>query len=213
MSRVIKPGSEAEQSGLYGMDWIGKGLATDYFATTDSVTAGFAICATSQHPQETLKFLQLLHTDPKVFNLLAHGIEDKHWQWTDRSKNLIGFLTGIDASSSGYNPAQGWMWGNQFLEYYTLPGQVGAWDATKKINDQSVASAALGFTLNPDPIKTELAQLSAVHTQYGLPLETGLVDPATALPEYQAKLKEAGLDKVVTEIQNQLTAWKATKTS
>jgi len=210
---VIKPGSESEESGLYGGDWIGKGLATNYYVTTDSVTAGFGICATSQHPNETLKFLELLHTNQDVYNLLAHGIEGKHWEFVDKANKVIGFPSGVTAANSPYNPAQGWMWGNQFLEYYLSPAQIGTWEATKKINDASVGSTALGFTLNPDPIKNELAALSAVHSQYGLPLETGLVDPATALPEYQQKLKDAGLDTVITEIQKQLDAWKAGQAS
>ena len=213
MTRVIKPGSESEESGLYGGDWIGKGLATNYYVTTDSVTAGFGICATSQHPNETLKFLELLHTNQDVYNLLAHGIEGKHWEFVDKANKVIGFPAGVTAANSPYNPAQGWMWGNQFLEYYLSPAQIGTWEATKKINDASVGSTALGFTLNPDPIKNELAALSAVHSQYGLPLETGLVDPATALPEYQQKLKDAGLDTVITEIQKQLDAWKAGQAS
>jgi putative aldouronate transport system substrate-binding protein len=177
------------------------------------VTAGFAVCHASKHPEEALKFLELLHTDEITFNILAHGIEGKHWVFVDKEKKLIGFPSGVTGDNVGYNPAQGWMWGNQFLEYYTLPAQVGAWDKTKELNKQAVGSVALGFSLNPDPIKNELAQLSSVHSQYGLPLETGLVDPATALPEYQAKLKEAGLDKVVAEIQSQLLAWNKAKGS
>jgi len=213
MSRVIKPGSTSEEVGLYGYDWLAKDLATSYFYGTDSVTAGFAICSNSQHPQETLKFLELLHTDENVFNLVAHGIEGRHWEWVDQSTKLIGFPAGVTGDNTGYNPAQGWMWGNQFLEYYTIQAQVGAWDETKILNQQAVGSVALGFSLNPDPIKNELAQLASVHAQYGLPLETGLVDPATALPEYQSKLQDAGLDTVVTEIQNQLNAWKAAQGS
>ncbi len=213
LDRVIKPGSEAEEKGIYGYDWLSKDMATSYFYGTDSVTAGFAICAATKHPQEALKFLELLHTDEVTFNIVAHGIEGKHWEFIDKAKKLIGFPSGVTVKTTGYNPAQGWMWGNQFLEYYIDPAQVGAWDLTKTINAKAQPSVALGFSLNPDPIKNELAQLSSVHTQYALPLQTGLVDPATGLPAYQAKLKEAGLDKVLTEIQKQLDAWSKAKSA
>ena len=42
-------------------------------------------------------------------------------------------------------------------------------------------------------------------------LMTGYVDPATALPKYLTDLKNAGLDKVIAEVQKQYTAWKAAK--
>ena len=35
------------------------------------------------------------------------------------------------------------MWGNQFLEYYFSPAQIGTWEQTITINDNSVGSAAL----------------------------------------------------------------------
>jgi hypothetical protein len=36
-----------------------------------------------------------------------------------------------------------------------------------------------------------------------------LVDPATGIPEYVAKLKEAGLDVLIAEAQRQVDAWAA----
>ena len=38
-----------------------------------------------------------------------------------------------------------------------------------------------------------------------------ILDPDTALPEFRAKLKAAGIDKVVEEKQRQLDAWLETK--
>lgn len=43
--------------------------------------------------------------------------------------------------------------------------------------------------------------------QYCDPLEKGLVDPEQGLSECQAKLQEAGIDKIVTEIQRQVDEW------
>jgi len=43
--------------------------------------------------------------------------------------------------------------------------------------------------------------------QYGNPLDKGLVDPSTALPEYVTQLKDAGMDKIVAEGQKQVDAW------
>ena len=42
-------------------------------------------------------------------------------------------------------------------------------------------------------------------------LLTGAVDPATALPQYIADLKNAGLDDIKADIEAQYEAWKAAK--
>jgi putative aldouronate transport system substrate-binding protein len=70
---------------------------------------------------------------------------------------------------------------------------------------------ALGFNFNPDPVKTELANIAAVFKEYQEPLANGMVDPATALPEYLQRLDEAGLQAVIAEAQKQLTEWAAAK--
>ncbi|MNP84439.1 hypothetical protein D3C76_1837450 [compost metagenome] len=46
-----------------------------------------------------------------------------------------------------------------------------------------------------------------VIAQYYLPLETGSVDPEEILPQFIAKLKTAGIDKVIAEKQKQLDEW------
>jgi putative aldouronate transport system substrate-binding protein len=53
----------------------------------------------------------------------------------------------------------------------------------------------------------------SVYEQYGEPLQKGLVDPATALPEYQARLEEAGINTIVEEIQRQFDEWRASTAS
>ena len=42
----------------------------------------------------------------------------KHWVWVDKSKNVIGFPSGITAQTSPYNLNTDWEFGNQFNAYY-----------------------------------------------------------------------------------------------
>ena len=73
--------------------------------------------------------------------------------------------------------------------------------------DNAVPSVALGFALNADKVKNEMAQCSAVVKEYST-LTWGLVDPAMALPEFRQKLKTAGINKVIAETQAQIDTWK-----
>jgi putative aldouronate transport system substrate-binding protein len=103
------------------------------------------------------------------------------------------------------------MYGNQFLAYFR-PGQnTSDWDETIKINTNAKASPALGFSFDPAPVQTEIAMVSAVVTEYHKPLVCGAVDPDKVLPEFIQKLKDAGSDKLLAELQRQLNAWKGTR--
>jgi putative aldouronate transport system substrate-binding protein len=67
----------------------------------------------------------------------------------------------------------------------------------------------MGFSFDQEPVKTEVAAVQNVMAQYRKALENGASDPVTILPEYQAKLRAAGLDKIIAEKQKQLDAWAA----
>ena len=82
----------------------------------------------------------------------------------------------------------------------------------KKDNDTALRSKALGFTFNSENVKTELAAVNSVRSQYRMLIECGLADPDSGIiEEYVAKMKEAGVDKIIAEKQAQLDAWLAKK--
>ena len=85
--------------------------------------------------------------------------------------------------------------------------EVKAWEATYDLNTTSPPSAAMGFNFNAEPVKTELANLAAVTGELSGPLTSGLVDPATALPDYLERLEQAGIQTVIEEAQRQLEEW------
>ena len=69
----------------------------------------------------------------------------------------------------------------------------------------------MGFSFNPEPVKNELAQISAVMDEFIPSLMTGSVDVESTLAQLNEKLDQAGAAKVQAEIQSQLDDWKATK--
>ena len=52
-----------------------------------------------------------------------------------------------------------------------------------------------------------MAQVGAVVKEFGEPLIFGMVDPASAYPEFLEQLKTAGIDVIIAEAQKQLDAW------
>jgi putative aldouronate transport system substrate-binding protein len=103
------------------------------------------------------------------------------------------------------------MYGNQFLAYFKEGQSITDWDDTMALNRNAKPSPALGFAFDSVPVQTELASVSAVVKEYELSLSTGSVDPARVLPEFLDKLKGAGSERIIAEVQKQLDAWKAGK--
>ena len=87
---------------------------------------------------------------------------------------------------------------------------MGAWEETRKLNDASVPSVLLGFALDTEPIKNEIAEITAAGAEFE-DMMNSLMDLETAIPEYIDALTNAGADKVLAEVQRQVDEWKATK--
>ena len=58
--------------------------------------------------------------------------------------------------------------------------------------------------MNTDPIKNEYSACQNVQTTYYNPLVFGYTDQTTGLADLQSKLKAAGNDKVLKELQSQV---------
>jgi len=205
---VVKPGGDMESKLNLGWDVVSKNLSP-IFMTTASVTATMtAVGATSKDPARAMMFLNLINTDKELYNLLCKGVEGKHWVWVDKANNIIG----PGPNQADYTPGTDWMFGSVFNAYYNDKGyaDIKFNEATAALNAGAAASVALGFAFNPDPVKTELAQVDAKVTELGTPLIGGMVDPADPTKGYDAflkGLKDAGMDALLAEAQKQLNAW------
>lgn len=175
-------------------------------STTSQITnTMWGITVNSKTPDKAMEFLNLMYSDKDIANLLIWGIEGKHYEI--KSGNVIDFPEGVDAQSSGYYMNLGWLFGNQFLAYIWNGTDPELWEKVKEFNASATKSKALGFTFDPSTVKTEVAAIGNVITQYALPLETGSVDPDKILPKFIESLKAAGVDKVIAEKQKQLDEW------
>ena len=173
-------------------------------AVQGSITS---VCATSEHPDLAVKYIEEVNNNPELLNLLNYGIEGKHWVWVDKDKKLISYPEGVDGQTVGYNPNAYWQFGDRHNLYLMDESDVGVFDRIDADMKNAAYSPVMGFTPDRTAIQNEIAQISTVAKQYCDPLEKGLADPATGLKDCQDKLKEAGIDKVVAEIQRQVDEW------
>ncbi len=206
----FKPGFEAQSKRSAGMDIVCVQLqqALSTSSRVDSVVWSIPINCKDQ--VATMKFLNLTYTSPEINNLLSWGIEGTHYVQTD-TKGIIDYPSGVTATTSGYNMNMGWEFGNQLSTYIWNGDSPDLYTQLDAFNKSAKISGACGFLFDSSSVKNELASCSNVRNQYNSAISNGCVDYTTQLPKYVAALKSAGIDKIISEKQQQFDAWLQTK--
>jgi putative aldouronate transport system substrate-binding protein len=204
ISGNYKPGGDVELSQAIGRASVGIPFSTSYLTTGGINATMTAVSRTTRNPDKTVQFLDLVNSDRHLFNLITKGIEGRHYTRIDA--NYIRFVP-----NSGYAPNADWMYGNQFLAYLSEGQGLTDWEDTRRLNASARTSPALGFAFDSTPVAAELANVSSVMSEYLPSLGTGSVDPDRVLPEFLEKLRGAGNQRLIAEIQRQLDAWKAAR--
>lgn len=195
----MKPGFESQEKTINGYEMVAARFVPP-ISTSDSGT-GFmmSIPKNTQDPDRAAQLLNLLYTDKDIANLIANGVEGKHY--VDAGNGQIKAPEG--GSNYVFNQ---WQVGNNALAKVWEGTAPDIWEQTKEFNNSSTFSKALGFSFDSSPVKTEIAAVANVNNQYKAGLESGTIDPAK-LDEFISKLKSAGLDKIIAEKQKQLDQW------
>ena len=209
MPTGLKPGFDTQESNVVGEPMVSVALSERYTTTSLVQTAQWCIPHNSTEPEAAMKFLNLLFTDEKLINLFDWGIEGKHYVKT--ADGHITYPEGVNSENTGYSLGLGWIFGNQYLSYVWEGDDIDVYDQLKEFNQTAMKSGAFGFVYDNSKVKTEVAAVNNVLNEYRAGLEFGVLDPATALPEFLSKLETAGIDKIIAEKQSQLDAWLASK--
>jgi len=201
---TYKPGVEAEASSGNGFEVAVKQLGQPITSSNNVRATMFAVSSTSKNPERAVMLLDLINSDKELYNLLVFGIQDVHYK-------KVGDNRIEPIADSGYTTDGGWAFGNTF-HAYLLPGQPDdVWDQTKKLNESAKVSPLSGFIFNTEPVKVEVANCTKVWNEMHLLVESGQLDPNVTLPKFLDKLKKAGSDKIIAEMQKQVDAFKAAK--
>ncbi len=173
--------------------------------TTHSGGSMLAIPIVSEHPVEAMRFINMMHSDPKLLNMMLFGVEGTHWEFDpDGRVNLL--------NSAWYGAHGGaWTLGNTLLQAVSNKEDPNKNRMLIEYSNDSVDHPSLGFRFRTDPVAAELTAISAVADGLHRALMTGYVDPAVELPNYIEALKAAGIDTVKAEVEKQYAEWKATQ--
>ncbi|MGL1890940.1 MAG: ABC transporter substrate-binding protein [Spirochaetaceae bacterium] len=164
----------------------------------------FCISTQSKTPVVAAKFVNWIMSSQANYELWAYGIEGTHYD----IKN--GAIAKITPEKKNYEM----LWWYIFNRNHLRQDMSATPDAEDylnwaNVNSNSLANPSIGFPWDQEPIKSEIAQMNAVASEFG-GLALGL-NPVTDIEEYRKQLNNAGLQTVLDETNRQLAAWYASK--
>ena len=168
----------------------------------------YAIPYCADEPERAMMILNAIYSQPDLYNTLIYGIEGE-----DYTKNADGTIT---TSYSGASPTaddsygiQRWIIGsckNALINNGTDPNyyaDLEALESTARVNP------FLNFTFDRTNVEGICASILNVYYEYGPQLDNGVAGDnwEELYNNYMAARKDAGIEELVTEFQNQLNAY------
>ncbi|MEG1870957.1 MAG: DUF3502 domain-containing protein, partial [Peptostreptococcaceae bacterium] len=133
-----------------------------------------------------------------------YGIEGTHYK-----KVQEGQIEIIEEKRKDYEIGY-YTVGNLFITDVLSNEPLTKWDEFREFNDAAKNSPALGFKFETSPVSNEIAAVNNVLEEFKSTLYSGSVDIDEYLTKLNNKLKEQGIDKIITEMQRQIDEWKKT---
>ncbi|NLE82730.1 MAG: ABC transporter substrate-binding protein, partial [Rhodococcus sp.] len=173
--------------------------------TTHSGGSMLAIPITSEDPATAMKFINLMHSDTKLLDIMLFGVEVTHWQRAEDGR--------VDIINAAWNGAHGGAWtlGNTAIQSVSTNEDPEKNKMLAEYSNDAINHPSLGFRFAQDSVDSQVVALNNIADGMNRAILTGATDPTTAIPDYVDQLKAAGLDDVLAELQSQYDAWKIAK--
>lgn len=201
--------------------WVEEGAYWDYteiykdvpFANRTPLANTVCIPATSENPERTLMFLDMVETDQTLYDMVQYGIEGKTYVLNGEE---AAYPDGMDGASSNY---MGWggqwaLWKPQFMRP-TADYAPGFWEEEANYaasSDKNIISPLEGFSFDATDVTTEVAQRNQIYGDAHKLLTVGLAgDPQAAIDKMKADSQAAGFQNVIDEFQRQIDEFLANK--
>ena len=174
--------------------------------TTHAGGSMFGIPVTSQNPEAAMKYLNLMHSDATLVNLMLFGAEGVNYTKVNDQQ--------VELTDQNWYGVHGGAWtvGNTKLQYVLTTEDPAKNELLQSYADDAVATASLGFRFVKDNVADQIAAVDAVVSEYAQPLMCGAVDPDdpdAGIEALKAALADAGMADIIAEVQAQYDEWKA----
>lgn len=157
-----------------------------------------------KHAIAALKYIELLNVDRKFRDILAYGIEGKHFRYIEN-----GTVLQLKEGLENYNPG-----------LYTMGSVVNAsivsaserfladpnlWDGVfESYEKEGTYGKTEGFVYDQTKTEDMVTKITDIYSEYSVGLRTGVSDPDEVVPKLKEELEAAGINEVLEDINDQL---------
>lgn len=207
---IWKPGIEMEMLRSTGEEYVCIKYVENYYKNrglpykvirSGAANTMIAIDKNCKYPEKAIKLIELLNTDKELYNLIAFGIENKHYSTNEEGKIKVN-------SDSGYYQACIWRFGSTYNAKILEGQNIDVWEETQRVNEEACKNPLSAFNFDITPVINEKSAVDIINNQYKV-LSSGAEDKEVYWQEYVNKMKKAGIDKLIAEYQNQANAFLA----
>ncbi len=181
-------------------------LQPKYVVTTHAGGSMFGIPVTCKNPEAAMKYLNLMHSDATLVNLMLFGAEGVNYTKVNDQQ--------VELTDQNWYGVHGGAWtvGNTKLQYVLTSEDPEKNALLQSYADDAIPTASLGFRFVKDNVADQIAAVDSVVSEMANPLMCGQVDPddpALGIEALKTALTDAGMDEIIAEVQTQYDAWKA----
>lgn len=168
----------------------------------------YAIPYCADEPERAMMVLNAIYSQPDLYNTLIYGIEGE-----DYTKNADGTITtsyvGASPTADDSYGIQRWIIGsckNALINNGTDPNYYADLEA---LEETARVNPFLNFTFDRTNFEGICASILNVYYEYGPQIDNGVAGDnwEELYNNYMAARKDAGIEELVTEFQNQLNAY------
>ena len=177
-----------------------------YMSRASEQGAMLAICAacSEERAQAALKYIELLNTDRTFRDILAYGIEGKHFEYLE-NETVLRTETGISRYNVSLYPMGSVV--NASVESVSRDFLADP-DQWKKVyegyEEYAIKSRTNGFVYDQTRKEDIIAAVTAIFANYSTDLKTGTSDPDVVIPKMRAEMEAAGINELIEDIQSEL---------
>lgn len=164
---------------------------------------GEVLCIPQTAPNAAgaMKFINWLYSSQENYLFALYGVEGVDYEIVD------GRVKKITGDEFFYE----WMFRNQNYQLFAPEVDQEYIDLYQSWDDEAISSNVLGFSFNNENVKEIETMIKEVTGKVLAPIRSGFVDFDTEYPKAVEKLKEAGIEEYIAEVQRQYDEFLASK--
>ena len=210
ISEALKPGKGKSTELMASL--VNPGIEYDEFETypymVRTLSCGgsmLAIPVTSEDPVKAMQFINEMHTNPDVTNLLAWGVEGRQYTVVSENPKRVRPIE----NDSWIPSVLVWTLGNQFNMYLSDIEPEDKYPLMAATKEGIPPHISNGFRFDVSEFQDKISVLENILFEYRLPLRVGTLDPDVSVAAMRKELDALGFRELTAAVIADFEKWLA----